>query len=381
MYFSIIMILMLVFQVKAQKDSRINELTFILTSPGLQNDTSVFICGNLPQLGNWNPSAIKMKNTGTHSWSFSLKTDVTYPIEYKYTLGSWANEGAEANGRPLSNFNIRIKRDTIIKDIVLFWLNGIKKNTTGKITGTVKYHPGMKGKGIPDRDIIVWLPPDYGKNTNLHYPVLYMQDGQNIVDPGTSAFDVDWQIDETCDSLIKNKVIDPLIIVGIYNTKERMSEYTPGVAGTSYMDFVVKTVKPFVDNNYLTLPGRVNTFVGGSSAGGTISFMLAWNYPEVFSKAICMSPAFKIQNIDAVKDVSEYTGLKKDLIFYFDMGGKGLEERLQPGLDEMIKELENKGFVKNKDLYMVSAPNAEHNESAWAKRMPEALKLIMHKIK
>ena len=374
-------ILLMAGQVNAQSKNHRYSITFLMTSPSLPDDSSVYICGNLPQLGNWNPSVIKMRNTGNHTWSLKIDTESTYPIEYKYTLGSWQREGTEANGRPLSNFNIKIKGDTIIKDVILFWLNGANKKVTGKITGSVKYHTGMKGNGIPDRDIIVWLPPDYGKNRTRHYPVLYMQDGQNIFDPATSAFGIDWQMDETCDSLIRNKIIDPLIIVGIYNTKERMNEYIPGAEGTEYMKFVVSTVKPFIDKNYLTLISRKNTFVGGSSAGATISFMLAWNYPNVFSKVFCLSPAFKIMNIDVVKDVLNYSGSRKDLAFYFDMGGKGLEERLRPGFDEMINALEQNGYKKNKDLFWLVAPEAEHNETAWAERMPGALKLMIKKNK
>jgi predicted alpha/beta superfamily hydrolase len=372
-----IILFLIVYQIKAQKDNRFFELTFHITSPSLPDDSSLYICGNLPQLGNWNPSAVKMKNSGNHTWSLKIKTDVTFPIEYKYTLGSWLREGAEANGRPFSNFTVKAGCDTVINDVVLFWLNGIKKEIAGKITGTVKYHTGLRNNDVPDHQIIVWLPPDYGKNSHKRYPVLYMQDGQNLFDPATSAFGVDWKIDETCDSLIRNKIIDPLIVVGIYNTSERMTEYTPGQKGTAYMKFVVNTVKPFIDKNYVTYASREYTFAGGSSAGGTISFMLAWNYPNVFSKAICMSPAFKIMNIDLVKEISDYSGLKKDLVFYFDIGGKGLEERLRPGIDEMIKALEDIGYIKNKDIFWFSIPEAVHNETAWAKRMPEALKIIM----
>jgi predicted alpha/beta superfamily hydrolase len=105
--------------------------------------------------------------------------------------------------------------------------------------------------------------------------------------------------------------------------------------------------------------------------------MLVWNNPGIFSKAFCLSPAFKIQNIDVVKDVTGYSGKKKDIIFYIDNGGKGLEQQLQPGIDEMIKALEEKGYIRNKDYFRVSAPEAEHNESAWAKRIPDALKLLL----
>jgi predicted alpha/beta superfamily hydrolase len=372
------LLLLLLFPVVNAQQVKPYKIEFVLVSPSLADDSSVYICGNLNQLAGWNPSSLKMKNRGNHTWSFTINSSNAIPVEYKYTLGSWQREGANADGIPLSNFIIKVTSDTVVNDNVFFWLNNTKRKITGQITGEVRYHQKLSGKGIQNRDVIVWLPPDYNDNEKNRYPVLYMEDGQNIFDPLTSAFGVDWQIDETADSLIRNKIIEPIIIVGIYNTKDRMSEYTPG-GGTAYMDFVVKTVKPFIDNNYRTLPDRKNTLTGGSSAGGTISFMLLWNYPSVFSGAICMSPAFKIQNIDLVKEVSAYSGKRKPVKIYIDNGGKGLEERLQPGVDEMIKALEIKGYRRNKNLFLISAPDAEHNEAAWAKRMPEALKIMVGK--
>jgi predicted alpha/beta superfamily hydrolase len=360
-----------------QKSSSQKEIIFNLTAPSLPDDARVFICGNTPQLADWDPSVVNMTFTGNHTWSKTIRTDNFNSLEYKYTLGSWQKEGAAANGKPLSNFIVKVTGDTIIRDIVLFWLNGENKRPTGQVTGNVKYHQQIKGIGIPDRDIIVWLPPDYEKNTRKRYPVLYMQDGQNIFDPATSAFGSDWQIDETCDSLIRAGIIEPLIVVGIYNTKNRMSEYTPGNEGSAYMKFLIDVVKPFVDRKYRSKPGRKFTYAGGSSAGGTITFMLVWNNPGIFSKAFCLSPAFKIQNIDVVKDVTGYSGKKKDITFYIDDGGKGLEEQLQPGIDEMMKALTEKGYIRNKDYFWVSDPETEHNESAWKKRMPDALKLLL----
>jgi predicted alpha/beta superfamily hydrolase len=363
----------------SQTSPGVLNIEFRVISQSLSDDASVFICGNIPQLAEWNPGALKMTNTGNHTWVIKIKTGVSFPIEYKYTLGSWEKENANSNGQPLTNFIIKVKTDTIISDHVLSWLNKTERKITGQISGKVAYHRQLHGDGIADRDIIVWLPPDYEINASARYPVLYMHDGQNIFDPATSSFGTDWQIDETCDSLIKAEVINPLIVVGINNSKNRMSEYTPGNTGSNYMKFVVETVKPLIDKTYRTIPDRNHTYTGGSSAGGTISFMLAWNYPDVFSKAFCLSPAFKIQNIDLIKEVTNYKGKKQNLVFYIDNGGKGLEERLQPGVDEMINELKAKGFKENRDIFYVKAPDAEHNEAAWAKRMPEALKLLLTK--
>jgi predicted alpha/beta superfamily hydrolase len=204
-----------------------------------------------------------------------------------------------------------------------------------------------------------------------------MQDGQNIVDPATSSFGVDWQIDESLDSLIRAGKLAHMIVVGIYNTADRTYEYTPGEIGTAYMELVTKTIKPMIDKTYRTKPDRANTWVGGSSAGGIISFMLVWNYPTVFSKALCMSPAFKTPEgfgyqFDFVK-VVKADKKRKNVVFYLDNGGVGLEAALQPGIDEMIQALREKGYVTGTDFVFKRDAAAFHNEAAWAERFPYAI--------
>src|SRR5688572_18501627 len=233
----------LTFQAQNEPDIRV---TFVLTSPDLPDDTSVYITGGIEQLGMWNPGKVKMDSKGNRVWSKEILLNRPMSIEYKYTLGSWEREGANATGAPLQNFEAKVDQSTTIKDTILFWTKGGRQKVVrGQITGTVKYHRAMKGAGLKDRDVIVWLPPNYEIDKNTRYPVVYMHDGQNVFDPATSSFGVDWQIDETADALIKKKSIPPLIVVGIYNTSDRFKEYTPGEKGNAYVDFVVNTVKPF----------------------------------------------------------------------------------------------------------------------------------------
>lgn len=351
-------------------------ITFLLNSPDLPADTDVYITGGIEPLGNWDPAKVKMTYRGDHTWAKEIIISAPASIEYKYTLGSWEREGANANGLALANLVATISKDTTIKDSILFWTKGGRQRVNqGQITGTVKYHRGLKGDGIANRDVIVWLPPGYASAKTKRYPVLYMHDGQNIFDPVTSSFGVDWSIDETADNLIKKHTISPLIIVGIYNTADRMQEYTPGEKGTAYMNFVLNTVKPLIDSSYRTMPDRAHTMVGGSSAGGLISFMLTWEHPNVFSKAICMSPAFKFRDFDYVKVVRETKG-KKDVFFYLDNGGVGLESQLQPGIDEMISQLKAEGYREGRDFVFVKDPAAKHFEADWAKRFPRALTLV-----
>jgi predicted alpha/beta superfamily hydrolase len=347
-------------------------VTLQVFSPGISDTASVFVAGSLPELGLWNPAKVRMQSTGNQVWQLKFVVDKPNTIEYKFTLGSWDREAANANGLPLQNFTLNISRDTTLRHDILFWKS--QKPIASQDTGTVAYHRQLKGDDILPRDIIVWLPPDYEKNKKQRYPVVYMHDGQNIMDPATSAFGVDWRVDESCDSLIRSNIIKPVIMVGIYNTSNRSKEYTPGNEGQAYMKFIVRKLKPLIDSTYRTRPDRKSTIVGGSSAGGLISFMLAWEYPSVFSKAICMSPAFKIMHIDYVKTVLETKG-KKDVFFYIDNGGIGLESQLQPGIDAMVTALNQKGYKQSKDYSLIIDHQAKHFEADWAKRFPGALRL------
>src|SRR5689334_4816515 len=358
-------------------------LTFILTSPDLPSETPVYITGSVEQLGSWNPGRVKMEPQGNHTWSKEITIDNPLSIEYKYTLGTWEREGADASGSPLSNLVVDASHDKTVRDTVLFWTHGPRIRVNhGQITGTVRYHRGLKGAGLQERDLVVWLPPGYSTDSTRRYPVVYMQDGQNIFDPVTSAFGVDWSIDETADDLIRKKLIEPIIVVGIYNTSDRMKEYTPGDKGTLYMDFVVKTVKPLIDSTYRTLPDRKHTIVGGSSAGGIISFMLVWEHSDIFSKAICMSPAFQSLSPggwDYARVVQTSNGKKKDVFFYIDNGAIGLDSQLQPGIDSLLTALKSKGYEEGKDFVFLRDPTAKHSEADWARRFPRALVTVLGK--
>ncbi len=297
-------------------------------------------------------------------------------MEYKFTLGSWNTEALNEDGSVPQNYTVEILNDTSIQISISKWKENKTRKISGQITGTVKYHRNFSGEGIKPRDIIVWLPPDYEKEKTKRYPVLYMHDGENIFDPATSSFGVDWRLDETADSLIKANEIQEIIMVGIYNTSNRSAEYADTDTGKLYMKFVVNELKPFIDSNYRTKPDRNNTATGGSSSGGLISFMLAWEYPNIFSKAACISPAFYIEDIDYLKTVKNYNGSKKQIKIYIDDGGIGLENKLQPGIDSMLVLLKGKNYIEGKDLLFYKDISAQHSEFYWGNRAWRFLKFL-----
>lgn len=354
-------------------------VTFLLHAPNLSIDSTVYITGNNERLGFWNPAEVKMDYTGDHSWRKEIIFTHSIQLEYKYTLGSWEREGANKDKFPFSNFFVNISRDIVIKDRILFWTSKTRPKRASTITGTVKYHYNLKGDNIPARDILVWLPPGYHSDRTQHHPVIYMQDGQNVFDAATSSFGNEWQADETCDLLIRTHKIPPVIVVGIYNTSERSKEYIPGKKGSAYMEFLIHKLKPFIDRTYRTKPEAEFTMVAGSSAGGTIAFMLVWEHPDVFSKAICMSPALKIDNIDYVATVKTSAEKRNNIFLYIYNGGIDLESKLQPGINEMIAVLKEKGYHQGSHFECLYDPQGHHNELAWAKRLPAALERCLKK--
>ena len=172
--------------------------------------------------------------------------------------------------------------------------------------------------------MIVWLPPSYETETKRRYPVLYVHDGQNLFDPATAFAGVDWQLDETADSLVRAEKIEPVIIVGIANTMARLEEYTPK-RGRKYAAFLIDEVKPFIDRTYRTLPDRQHTGVLGSSLGGLISFYLVWWHPEVFSMAGCLSGSWMWDNAASLRVAESDRPPAPPIRIYLDHGGEGAE--------------------------------------------------------
>jgi predicted alpha/beta superfamily hydrolase len=140
------------------------------------------------------------------------------------------------------------------------------------------------------------------------------------------------------------------------------------------MAFLVDQVKPMIDARYRTRTGKGDTLVGGSSMGGLISCMLGWAYPETFGAVLCFSPAFSIEGRADWSGFFTGSGpARRDVFFYIDNGGIGLEEELQPGIDRMLAFLEGRGYVRGEDFVFVLDRDARHFEAAWAERFPGAI--------
>jgi predicted alpha/beta superfamily hydrolase len=244
---------------------------------------------------------------------------------------------------------------------------------------------------IPSREVRIWLPPGY-EDGEARYPVIYFHDGQNVFRPG-GPFGC-WFAEEAAAGEMKAGRMREAIIVAVPNNEAdggmaRMTEYQPpddvnprdpsrgkGICDR-YAEFLVGRVKPAIDAKYRTLPDRENTAVAGSSMGGLVSLWLGLNTDAfgavgVFSPAFWTSPNF-------TKSVME--GTKKDgLRIYMDMGteekGNLTGDYWQDALS-VREALLKQGYKEGEDFLWNPGEGDEHNEKAWAKRLPVALRFLL----
>ncbi len=229
-----------------------------------------------------------------------------------------------------------------------------------------------------ERDLLVSLPGGYATGER-RFPVIYMHDGQNLFDPATS-FSGSWNVDIA----MAEVSLDGLdaIVVGVPNMgRERLNEYSPfehprlgGGKGDQYLEFLIETVKPLIDERYLTIPDREHTGIVGSSMGGLISLYAFFRHPEVFGFAGVMSPSLWLNEkaIFSFIENAPFTGGK----LYLDVGELEGDRHVEQA-QRLRDLLDRKGYTIGEDLMWVQEEFGAHHESAWARRFREALPFLL----
>ena len=212
--------------------------------------------------------ALKRFDDGT--WRTNLDLPDGFELEFKITQGSWDTVEKSKDGVDIANRSAMAKDGLVLNIDVAAWAaekDSSHRRLEPSLTGNIKLIKKFRSKVLGnERDLIVYLPESYDREPDRRFPVLYMQDGQNLFDRATSAFGVEWGADETAQTLIRSNKIEPLIIVGIYTEANRMSEltdtyskkYGDGGKARLYAKFLVDEVKPFVDKTlpHETRPGE-----------------------------------------------------------------------------------------------------------------------------
>lgn len=338
--------------------------------------SSIFIAGNF---NNWNPqnrSYQFQKNEKGYFLELSLNSG---SYEYKITRGGWDKAECNSEGRDIENRSLKVFEDASVEIKVDGWKDLFsalpKKSTAGKnvqILDTAFFMPQLNRS----RRVWIYLPQSYS-SSRKKYPVLYMHDGQNVFEDLTS-YSGEWGVDEALDSL--GPKLEECIVVGIDNGQDkRLNEYCPydfdlkGIAanypsgkgeGPNYVDFLVKTLKPFIDKKFRTLKDGSNTFVAGSSMGGLISLYAVLRYPKKFGGAGVFSPAFWV-GPKIMEDIrAKGKNVKAKIYFY---AGNEEGETMVPMTIQAFNEMRR---VSKAKMTSVIRQEGKHNEARWRIEFP-----------
>lgn len=355
-------------------------------------DTStLYLTGNRPELGNWNPRTLAMKGDGTNRTAM-LRVPAGSRLEFKFTLGSWEREGLAPSGLTGPNNLLLVETNTEVTVVI----PGFKKQIADSlddwkssgVLGRLEYWKRVPSKFLnAARNVAIWLPPGYDENSTNHYAVLYMHDGQNLFDPRTSYAGVDWGVDEAIVRGVEAGRIPPMIVVGVWCTEQRLREYSPWHSGTNYATFLIEELMPQINAKFRTRTGPENTSVMGSSMGGLISFWLCWKHPEVFGRGGCLSSALTWDGKlvgkvfeDAPLLAGELTATNtfpRGVRLYCDYGTletMGTDfEAMHVKLGEWLAA---QGLKADADFVVRKIPGAKHNEAAWRARLDEPLNFL-----
>jgi len=266
-------------------------------------------------------------------------------------------------------------------------------------TGAIARHADVPSRYIAPRHVDVWRPPEDRMDSATRYPVIYMQDGQNLFDPALSFIGVDWGIDEAMMRLIREQRCSGAIVVGIWNSPLRFQEYMPQKPLTSsqgqrilsrfieqsggnpfsdrYLRFLVEELKPLIDAHYPTLPDPAHTWIMGSSMGGLISLYALTEYPDVFGGAGCLSTHWPIGEEVLVDALGAALPPADRHRLYFDFGTETLDADYEPWQQRMNEWLRAAGYQEGQDWLTRKFEGAEHSERAWRERVDLPLGFLL----
>ena len=370
------------------------QVTLTATVP--EGTGTLYLSGNLPQLGPWDPSGLAMEGTGTRR-TVRLTVPPGTEFEYKFTLGSWDREAVGPSGMLMPNHRLQVDRDVE----AVHEIGDFRKDTKeymedwqgSGVLGTLVYWPEFPSDVLGlARHVEIWLPPGYDERPEQRYPVLYMSDGQNLFDPRIANTGVDWGVDEAVMRLVEKGVIPPIIVVGAWSTEARGREYSPWHGAPEYARFLTEELMPRVNREFRTLAGPGNTAVMGSSMGGLLSFYLVTNHPDVFGTCGCQSTHFALsesivkrylRGVAAPADPDTVPFVVRDIEagleapagarYFFAYGTRGLDADYGPPHEIVREWLLAQGRIEGRDFVIREYAGADHNEASWRARIDDDL--------
>ena len=379
-------------QTAAAPEPAFDGLTINLTAPVTTPESAgVYVAGTFNA---WNPGApaYRLTRLSPGRYTIALPAAVRGTVEFKFTLGSWSRVELTAarGGVPNRTFTIPPAGSATYDGEVGAWQDSAPPppaHTTRPTVAILADAFVMPHLGRTRR-VWIYVPPDYATSTKT-YPVLYMQDGQNVFDAATS-FAGEWGVDEALDSLQALGDWGAIVVAVDNGGQERANEYMPwpgslngqligGGQARQYVDFLALTLKPYVDGHYRTRPGRLDTGVGGSSLGGLFALYAALVYPDVYGRVLAFSPAFFI-NPQIFPLARALTPRQPPTRYYMLSGLAESGPTLPPNTfavqqDAMRDTLVRAG-VDTADVRSLAPADGQHAEWFWRREFPAAYRWL-----
>lgn len=342
------------------------------------SDTPVFLAGNF---NGWKLSdeRYRLESSGPGEYFFIFKEKRKLPpvLEYKYNRGNWETVELDENCDETQN-RLLPSRQSAHEDIVPCWKQG-------SLEYNPKFLPIIEELDEPldippqirTRRIAALLPFDYYE-TNKRYPVLYLQDGQNLFDDYAPFGN--WAVDKKMAMLAEKGQHEVIIISIDHAEKDRIAEFTPSYKtrlgrgeGIQYAHFLYHDLKPVIDKKYRTRPDREHTGIGGSSMGGLISIYAGFLHPDFYSKLMIFSPSLWVEpNIHF--NANGFTQPYEMRIYLY--GGNGEGRYMVPAIRKFEKSLKDLKTTFNIQVKVSIDPNGRHNEARWGQEFPLAIEWL-----
>lgn len=324
-----------------------------------------------------NDKRFLFQKTQDNSYILTLK-DVQLPLEFKLTLGSWQTVELNAQKEDIANRKVNEAKDSIFISVENW--KDIETSNIRQSTATYNVKKLSKTLEITSlkrqRNIWIYLPPDYD-SSQKYYPVLYMQDGQNVFDDSTS-YSGEWKVDELLNQYFEQTQKGFIVVAIEHGNEFRIEEYQPwqhkeygAGKGKEYAEFLVKTVKPYIDNHYRTLSDASNTVILGSSMGGLISFYASMQYPHIFGKAGLFSPSFWIAKPYLQDFINSFDHKTKPKIYF--LVGMLEGKVMYQDSEEIFYNLQAKEF---KNITFAKRIDGKHNEGFWSREFLNAMEYL-----
>lgn len=349
--------------------------TLKLITDTTDDDRPIYVAGSF---NNWtaadeNHRMAPTELPGQYEHTLELSAGTKH-VEYKYTRGGW--EGVELGkfGESALNHGRFVATDWSIPDRVANWANAGLHYREEYLPKIVVINEAFEiPQLIRTRRVAALLPHDYYE-TDKHYPVLYLQDGQNLFDDDAPYGS--WGVDKQLASMTSRGLGDLIVVAIDHAEAKRTSEFTPSFKttlgrgdGREYISFLANTLKPYIDDHFRTLPDAANTGIGGSSMGGLISIYAGIIYPEVYDRLMIFSPSLWVMPKIPFHLMKLTNNFKGKIYLY---GGTAESKNMVPNMLRLQKELKKQTGGNQVEFRTEIDPDGQHNEARWGKEFPKA---------